>query len=68
MHNPIIQLDDGNTVWGCQCMYGSENKVKEMIGDRKVEYVKPPELYSEKKRDKKETLYRHKKPILLELR
>lgn len=37
--NPKIRLDNGNIVWGCQCWWGSEEKVKKMIGDRKVEIV-----------------------------
>jgi hypothetical protein len=35
--NPKIQLDNGNVVWGCQCWWGSEERVKKMIGDRKIE-------------------------------
>lgn len=31
MPNPRLDLDDGQTVWGCECWWGSENKVKEMI-------------------------------------
>lgn len=27
--NPKIQLDNGSIVWGCQCYWGSEEKVKE---------------------------------------
>lgn len=34
--NPRITLDDGRVVWGCQCWWGAESKVKDMIGDRKV--------------------------------
>ncbi len=37
--NPKILLDNGKVVWGCQCWWGSEEKVKEMIGDRKIEFV-----------------------------
>jgi hypothetical protein len=37
--NPKITLDNGNVVWGCQCWWGSEERVKKMIGDRKVEIV-----------------------------
>ena len=39
MSNPKIKLDNGNIVWGCQCWWGSESKVKEMIGNRNVEVV-----------------------------
>ena len=34
--NPKIKLDNGKTVWGYQCWWGSEEKVKSMIGDRKI--------------------------------
>jgi len=37
--NPKIELDNGKVVWGCECWWASENKVKEMIGDRKVVVV-----------------------------
>jgi hypothetical protein len=34
--NPKLQLDDGTIVWGQECWWGSEEKIKEFIGDRKV--------------------------------
>ena len=34
--NPKIKLDNGKTVWGYQCWWGSEEKVKGMIGNRKI--------------------------------
>ena len=37
--NPKILLDNGSVVWGCECWWGSEEKVTEMIGDRKIEFV-----------------------------
>lgn len=37
--NPKIQLDNGSVVWGCECWWGSEEKVKQMIGERNVEFV-----------------------------
>ena len=37
--NPKITLDNGGVVWGCQCWWGSEEKVKKMIGNREVEMV-----------------------------
>lgn len=37
--NPKILLDNGNVVWGCECWWGSEEKVKQMIGNRKIEFV-----------------------------
>lgn len=36
INNPRITLDDGRTVWGCECWWGPEDKVKEMIGGREV--------------------------------
>lgn len=39
MSNPKIVLDDGNVVWGCQCWWGSEARVKEMIGGKDVQVV-----------------------------
>lgn len=39
--NPKILLDDGNVVWGCQCWWGSENRVEQMIGKRDVQVVIP---------------------------
>ena len=29
--NPRIRLDDGKVVWGCECWWGPEEKVKERI-------------------------------------
>lgn len=40
--NPRIDLDDGGTVWGCQCWWGSEERVRREIGDRRVVMVPPP--------------------------
>jgi hypothetical protein len=34
--NPRITLDSGEVVWGCECWWGSEEKVKESIGTRTV--------------------------------
>lgn len=34
--NPKILLDNGNIVWGAQCWWGSEEKIKEAIGNRKI--------------------------------
>lgn len=36
MPNPTIKLDNGKTVYGYECWWGPEEKVKEMIGNRKV--------------------------------
>lgn len=37
--NPKIQLDNGDIVWGYQCWWGPEEKVKNMIGGRKITMV-----------------------------
>ena len=34
--NPRITLDDGRVVWGSQCWWGPEDKVKKLIGERKI--------------------------------
>lgn len=34
--NPCIKLDNGGVVWGYQCWWGSEEKIKAMIGNRTV--------------------------------
>lgn len=34
--NPKIILDNGKIVWGCECWWGPEEKVKNMIGERKI--------------------------------
>lgn len=37
--NPKIVLDDGKVVWGCECWWGPEDKVRSMIGGRLLEQV-----------------------------
>jgi hypothetical protein len=34
--NPKIVLDDGTIVWGCECWWGPEEKVKADIGSRTI--------------------------------
>lgn len=34
--NPKLVLDNGKTVWGQECWWGSEEAVKTMIGERKI--------------------------------
>jgi hypothetical protein len=34
--NPRITLDSGAVVWGMQCYWGPEAKIRAFIGDRKV--------------------------------
>jgi hypothetical protein len=44
--NPKILLDSGKDVFGCECWWGSEEKVKKMIGERKVVEVDIDEVRS----------------------
>ena len=37
--NPRIKLDDGRVVWGMQCWWGAEDKIKERIKDSKINIV-----------------------------
>lgn len=39
LKNPRIKLDSGKTVWGCQCWWGTEEKVLASIGSRQVVIV-----------------------------
>jgi hypothetical protein len=39
IENPKILLDDGKVVWGCECWWGPEDKVKNTIGKRRVVMV-----------------------------
>lgn len=34
--NPKLIMDDGNVIWGCECWWAPEEKIKEMIGARRV--------------------------------
>lgn len=31
MPNPRLDLDNGETVWGCECWWGPEKKIKEIV-------------------------------------
>lgn len=37
--NPRIRLDNGSVVWGQQCWWGPEDRVRELIGTRRVVMV-----------------------------
>jgi hypothetical protein len=41
--NPKIVLDNGETVWGCECWWGPEDKIKNMIGEREIVSITPAE-------------------------
>jgi hypothetical protein len=45
--NPKIQLDSGKDVFGCECWWGPEEKVKKMIGEREVVAVDIDAIRSE---------------------
>lgn len=34
--NPRITLDSGGHVWGCECWWGPEEKVRASIGEREI--------------------------------
>lgn len=40
--NPRIRLDSGETIWGCQCWWASEDKVREALDGRTIVMVDPP--------------------------
>ncbi len=37
--NPRITLDNGDTVWGCECWWGPEGEIKKILAGRKVKIV-----------------------------
>jgi len=37
--NPCILLDNGKRVYGYECWWGPEEKVKQIIGNRRIEIV-----------------------------
>jgi len=39
LKNPAIRLDNGDVVFGCECWWGSEEKVRQKIGDREVRVI-----------------------------
>lgn len=45
--NPKIVLDNGDVVWGCECWWGPEGRIRQAIGDRKVEEVRIREVRGE---------------------
>lgn len=44
--NPRITLDNGKQVWGMQCWWGSEEQIRNHIGDRDVIIVEPQPMTS----------------------
>ena len=43
MKNPMIRLEDGGVVWGCECWWGSEKKIRDTIGVREIVMVPVPD-------------------------
>jgi hypothetical protein len=37
--NPLILLDSGEYVWGCECWWGAEGAARNRIGDREIVIV-----------------------------
>jgi hypothetical protein len=34
--NPKIKLDSGKIVWGCECWWGPEEKIKKLVASKKI--------------------------------
>jgi hypothetical protein len=47
--NPCILLDNGKKVYGCECWWGPEERIKKEIGDRKIIEVDIDEVRREEK-------------------
>lgn len=47
LKNPKLIMDDGQVAWGCECWWASEEKAKQMIGNRTVVMV---DMVAERKR------------------
>lgn len=41
LSNPKLALDNGETVYGCECWWGSEEAVREQLKDHEIEIIKP---------------------------
>ena len=48
--NPCIKLDNGHTVWGCECWWGSEQAILKRLGKMKIITVPTPEEQREKEK------------------
>lgn len=44
---PKIELDNGNIVYGCECWWGSANKIASMIDGLEIINVLPERSYEE---------------------
>lgn len=38
--NPKLVLDNGDTVWGCECWWGPEEQIRKEIEGHKIEEVR----------------------------
>jgi hypothetical protein len=52
MRNPRIRLDNGSVVWGCECWWGSEAGIRDMIEKRRAEGFEIRELDMNQVREK----------------
>lgn len=53
--NPRIRLDSGETVYGCECWWGEEDKIREKVEDgRKVNHVSVADFRSQQEGDEDE--------------
>ncbi len=41
MDNPVIKLDTGKTVWGCECWWGPEDEIKKKLEGLTITMVEP---------------------------
>lgn len=48
--NPRIDLDNGHTIWGCQCWWGSEESIKKQLEEYEKDgctiKITDPSVYS----------------------
>lgn len=49
--NPKIRLDSGEVIWGCECWWGPEERMKQEIGTRRVVLITPEEYRSQASHD-----------------
>lgn len=49
--NPKILLDSGEIIWGCECWWGPEERMKQELGNRRVLPITPEEYRSQAAHD-----------------
>lgn len=47
--NPKIQLDNGKVVWGCECFWGEEERLKEYLSKKTIQEVDVDAIREESK-------------------